>query len=243
MSLNLNSEDIELLQGYLGHEDKIHREFYRQPIIERDILNISKVLRAAQTISPNDTLLSSSRIVPTPYNAVQPSTSVLERATITPNSIPHSPVEGPSHALYDPMRSSGSEYNPSGGSSSSEDSILDDVMSTPKHRRRRLRVMSPGQAAVKGHWGTPERHAAIRLFDGYLTTEKLPTTREIGKAIQDCPELRNRTIPQIKIWISNRKKSKRAKSVWGTPQKQTVKRFFKNFIEGETSCYPGKELI
>ncbi|KAG5876840.1 hypothetical protein JTB14_014169 [Gonioctena quinquepunctata] len=47
-SLKLNSEELEQLQGYLGHADGIHREYCRQPIAERDIINMERVLLAAQ---------------------------------------------------------------------------------------------------------------------------------------------------------------------------------------------------
>ncbi|KAG5870738.1 hypothetical protein JTB14_021991 [Gonioctena quinquepunctata] len=36
-SLKINSEELEQLQGYLGHADKIHREYYRQPIAEKTL--------------------------------------------------------------------------------------------------------------------------------------------------------------------------------------------------------------
>ncbi|KAG5876805.1 hypothetical protein JTB14_014135 [Gonioctena quinquepunctata] len=48
-SLKLNSKELEQLQGYLGHADKIHQEYYRQPIAERDIINMGRVLLAAQS--------------------------------------------------------------------------------------------------------------------------------------------------------------------------------------------------
>ncbi|KAG5870744.1 hypothetical protein JTB14_021997 [Gonioctena quinquepunctata] len=47
-SLKMKSEELEQLQGYLGHADKIHREYYREPIAERDIINMGRVLLAAQ---------------------------------------------------------------------------------------------------------------------------------------------------------------------------------------------------
>ncbi|KAG5861490.1 hypothetical protein JTB14_038428 [Gonioctena quinquepunctata] len=48
MTLNLQNEDIENLQSYMGHADKIHKEYYRQPLVHKDIVNMSKVLLSAQ---------------------------------------------------------------------------------------------------------------------------------------------------------------------------------------------------
>ncbi|KAG5870741.1 hypothetical protein JTB14_021994 [Gonioctena quinquepunctata] len=49
-SLKMNSEELEQLQGYLGHADKIHKEYYRQPTAEKDIINMGRVLLAVQSL-------------------------------------------------------------------------------------------------------------------------------------------------------------------------------------------------
>lgn len=46
--MNLDSNNVETLQNFSGHADKIHKEYYRQPIVNRDIINMSKVLEIAQ---------------------------------------------------------------------------------------------------------------------------------------------------------------------------------------------------
>ncbi|KAG5861673.1 hypothetical protein JTB14_022219 [Gonioctena quinquepunctata] len=63
MTLNLSSDEIHFLQGYLGHAEKIHREYYRQPIVEREILNISKVLLAAQSTSPSSSSVAGPSVI------------------------------------------------------------------------------------------------------------------------------------------------------------------------------------
>jgi len=46
-SMELADTEISDLANFMGHAEKIHREVYRQPIISRDILNITQHLEAA----------------------------------------------------------------------------------------------------------------------------------------------------------------------------------------------------
>lgn len=48
VTLNLNDCEISNLQSFLGHADKIHRDYYRQPVAVNDIINMSKLLLIAQ---------------------------------------------------------------------------------------------------------------------------------------------------------------------------------------------------
>lgn len=48
VNFNLTDNEISDLANFLGHADKIHKENYRQPIICREILQISKLLEAVQ---------------------------------------------------------------------------------------------------------------------------------------------------------------------------------------------------
>ncbi|CAG9820722.1 unnamed protein product [Phaedon cochleariae] len=50
MCANFNLQDSEVadLASFMGHADKIHKEIYRQPILTREILHISKLLEAVQ---------------------------------------------------------------------------------------------------------------------------------------------------------------------------------------------------
>ena len=78
VELNLSEHTISDLANFMGHADKIHKEIYRQPIIQREIIGISKLLEAAQgpdsedssddldgeerNVSGNKTLLTASAI-------------------------------------------------------------------------------------------------------------------------------------------------------------------------------------
>lgn len=46
--LNLQGDEIEDLANYMGHAQNIHKEYYRQSIISRDILRMSQLLEKVQ---------------------------------------------------------------------------------------------------------------------------------------------------------------------------------------------------
>lgn len=48
ITFNLSENEVSDLANFLGHADRIHREHYRQPIITREILQMSKLLEAVQ---------------------------------------------------------------------------------------------------------------------------------------------------------------------------------------------------
>ncbi|XP_043275885.1 uncharacterized protein [Venturia canescens] len=48
IQLNLKSGQVTNLANFLGHEEKIHKDIYRQPVLETDIIEMSKILKIAQ---------------------------------------------------------------------------------------------------------------------------------------------------------------------------------------------------
>ncbi|XP_011313619.1 uncharacterized protein, partial [Fopius arisanus] len=52
--LDLSEIAVNDLSSFLGHDPKIHRNFYRQPQVEREILQISPLLEAAQGKEESD---------------------------------------------------------------------------------------------------------------------------------------------------------------------------------------------
>lgn len=54
INLNLQDQDISDLSNFMGHSENIHKGIYRQPVVGREILGISKLLEAAQGVSVGD---------------------------------------------------------------------------------------------------------------------------------------------------------------------------------------------
>ncbi|KAF5307629.1 hypothetical protein FQR65_LT18374 [Abscondita terminalis] len=48
ISLNLNEVEIKDLADFMGHKSDIHKNIYRQPVLHRDVFNITKLLEVAQ---------------------------------------------------------------------------------------------------------------------------------------------------------------------------------------------------
>lgn len=50
LGVNLNLSDTEIsvdFANFMGHEEKIHREHYRMPVVHREILRMSRLLQSA----------------------------------------------------------------------------------------------------------------------------------------------------------------------------------------------------
>lgn len=48
IKLNLEDQEVNHLANFMGHNEKIHRDIYRQPLVSREILRMSQLLEVAQ---------------------------------------------------------------------------------------------------------------------------------------------------------------------------------------------------
>lgn len=51
---HLPDTEISLIADFMGHHKDIHKNIYRQPVAESDILNIAKILEKTQDISTHN---------------------------------------------------------------------------------------------------------------------------------------------------------------------------------------------
>lgn len=54
ITLNLSETEVHDLGKFMGHREKIRRDHYRQPLIGREILRMSKLLEIAQGTKEDD---------------------------------------------------------------------------------------------------------------------------------------------------------------------------------------------
>lgn len=54
ISMQLNDNSVAELADFMGHHEKIHREYYRQNPIDREIVKISQLLEKAQGVDDNE---------------------------------------------------------------------------------------------------------------------------------------------------------------------------------------------
>lgn len=55
INLYLSEDEIRDVANFMGHSDDIHKRYYRQPIITREIVRMSRVLQKAQGMDQDDT--------------------------------------------------------------------------------------------------------------------------------------------------------------------------------------------
>lgn len=58
----------------------------------------------------------------------------------------------------------------------------------------------------KSKWDPASRAAVMNKFGPLLLDSKIPSTHQIQDLISRTPCLRNRTVPQIRTWLHNKKK-------------------------------------
>lgn len=54
LMFDLKEYEVGDLAKFMGRDDKIHKEHYRQPVLERDLINVAKLLEKAQGIYEDD---------------------------------------------------------------------------------------------------------------------------------------------------------------------------------------------
>ncbi|XP_076545900.1 uncharacterized protein LOC143305600 [Osmia lignaria lignaria] len=54
INLNLTDGQVTDLANFMGHHKKIHKDIYRQPVLETDIVKISKILQTAQGLNESE---------------------------------------------------------------------------------------------------------------------------------------------------------------------------------------------
>lgn len=54
ITLNLSDTEVSDLANFMGHRESIHKNFYRQPLVNREILKMSKLLEIAQGANNNE---------------------------------------------------------------------------------------------------------------------------------------------------------------------------------------------
>lgn len=70
-----------------------------------------------------------------------------------------------------------------------------------------LILASPYGHVNRKRWTESEKRIIYTEFGEHMRRRTLPSLKTIQNVIKDNPELRNRTSPQVKTWISNQFKN------------------------------------
>lgn len=181
--LNLQGDEIEDLANYMEHAQNIHKEYYRQPIISRDILRMSQLLEKVQEDpNANEDEESDTDKEEENENRDEENTLCNAKSDLNPND------------LYR-MESSEPYATDSESSCDSNNTAV-----------KRKRSTSPYGKTKRRRWSNEEQEIVMKLFGKYIKSPHLPSTQKILAAIKTHKSLQNRTAPQIRSWLHNQRK-------------------------------------
>lgn len=189
--LNLKDNELDCLADFLGHDIRIHREFYRLP---ESTIQLAKVSKLLVELEHGDISKYSGKSLDEIHMDYNDEFNLHEM----------------DHAGQDEEEDE-EEIDPEPENSSvlgkgSNGSGL--MPSQPKS------VMKPNRAkktSTKKGWKAEEKAAVERQLGKFFTLSRLPGKFECQEAIQKEPALRNRPWSQIKFFIKNCKVSQRNK--------------------------------
>ncbi|ELT95806.1 hypothetical protein CAPTEDRAFT_195253 [Capitella teleta] len=184
---NLQENELDLLAGFLGHDIRVHRNFYRLPNEALQVARISKLLIAAQDGNVQIMGKTLEDIEVTPDDEVggteYSSEFQVEEGTDLEDAEP-----GPSQADYDML-----------DEDLESDSESDKVKSLKKQKRKKVKISE--RPCARKAWSADEKAAVKRHFSKYYYINELPGKAAIEAAMQIEKALINRTWRNVKDHI------------------------------------------
>ncbi|XP_039303519.1 myb-like protein I [Solenopsis invicta] len=187
--LKLTEHEVSELANFMGHKENIHKQYYRLPQKEADILNISKYLNAA-------------------IGAANIETD--NKINSTDNS---SSDEDDSNSDKDDNNNDKDDSinEDNGNNTISLSNITNDGDFINNTYNNKVQENKVQMKCKRIRWNAKEKNIVLKEFNAYLNTYKCPTTKEIAALIAANPCLQTRTISQVKTWFNNQQKILRNK--------------------------------
>ncbi|XP_043287511.1 uncharacterized protein [Venturia canescens] len=188
--LNLNDNEISDLANFMGHSERIHRDIYRQPIVEREIIGISRLLEEVLNDESDDEDSGDDQAL-TDNNPTQSQAAHgIERST-DPSSSRHSSIlndiESPE------ISDTNVEIN--------ENEYIE-RNNKPKNANQNI------QKGTKRPWTQREKSIVTKAFSKYLKEKRLPSFTEIKELQKQYSDiLGHRTPAQVKAWVNNQNRA------------------------------------
>ncbi|VEN42507.1 unnamed protein product [Callosobruchus maculatus] len=188
INLDLSENDISDIANFLGHSEKIHKTIYRQPVISREILNISRILETVQgedSSGGSDQEDNSSEL---PFKLEAGGTSKYPEGAPGPSTTQNQ-EDASTTVKPGTSRNSGTET-------------------------KKKRSTSPyGPVRTKKRWSLEEQKSAEELFGAYVARERYPSLGEIQNLIKWNVHLNKKSPPVVKTWISNKIQKNRKRNI------------------------------
>ncbi|CAH0558594.1 unnamed protein product [Brassicogethes aeneus] len=180
ITLNLEDEEVTDLANYMGHAEKIHKEIYRQPLVNREILRMSQLLNRAQGDNSDNEEGEEYGITKFINNDIN--------------------MEQDNNDIN--MEQDNNDIN------MKRDIDINNLTKTSNLSTSRTSQRSPMGYVKRKRWSFTEKEIILREFSDQIENKKLPSLKQIQSVIVAYPELRSRTAPKIKTWIHNQYKKK-----------------------------------
>ncbi|GLV33289.1 hypothetical protein CBL_13815 [Carabus blaptoides fortunei] len=190
--LYLNKTELEQLANFMGHDIKIHSDHYRLPSTAVQVGQLSKLL-----IMMEDGTMDQHR------------GKNLQQIDITGSlelQKPHSEDYQTNITILDEntqVSLNDNEQHMWTPRKNNQQARFTSSQCSPNRNRRRLAPVSPMGKIKRRTWSTPEKNAARKHFKTYIEDKYLPSGSYSSGIIRSDPDLRNRTVNQLKAWVNN----------------------------------------
>ena len=199
--LNLKNNELDSLASFLGHDIRVHRDFYRLPENTVQVAKIGKILMGLECgqisqfkgKSIDEIEMNAEDAIELPP---EDQTSDIEDQTSDEEDTDPRPTETCAHK--------------------NEIHINDEDIrraSTSNSQPMRKKVLHKRKPTGKTPWSLDEKAAIMRTLSKFLTLTKLPGKAEIEEVKRNEPVLQKRPWQQIKFFIKNSKDSEKRKMV------------------------------
>ncbi|XP_066585722.1 uncharacterized protein [Prorops nasuta] len=176
IALNLSSNEVTDLADFMGHHEKIHLKHYRQPLLSKDILGISKILEHAQGYNDSDCSDDEN------------------------NNLENENVNGENYNKSD----KNIQENELSGSSDESEYESPNKNDTSNKRERKFNIGHANNAKKRQRimWTEEAKSTVLNAFyENMKKNNKTLHTKEIQALINSTPCLENRTVAQVRTWL------------------------------------------
>ncbi|KAI3351299.1 hypothetical protein L3Q82_005842 [Scortum barcoo] len=214
--LNLKDHEMDQLANFLGHDIRVHRQYYRLPEGTLELAKVSKVLCALEQgrlsgfkgmsldqiqISPNEQVLE----------AVDTEVSDMETDKDSSFSSPSSGCSGGKRRM--PPSESGEDTTPLASSTPRRlqhvESECDDAEAGPSEPKRQTMTSITDdpeeESSKRGSWTPSEVRAVEKTLKVFIGSRKVPGKADCVDCVKALPqELKTRTRTAVNYYVKNR---------------------------------------
>ncbi|XP_066602821.1 uncharacterized protein MAL13P1.304-like [Prorops nasuta] len=193
-SLNLRDDEVTDLAAFMGHAEKIHKQHYRQPILSKEILQISKILEVVHGDDKNDD-----------ENDDESDDDLVEpESGNNLDGLPRKRMRTNIHMDLSTNENTAMETSIENNTAQeSGNSSIEDYSDAVDKTAKKKRSISPYGKCSRKRWSEREKEIAFREFAHHIKSKILPSFKEIQELKKKYPNIFIRNVAAIKTWINN----------------------------------------